>query len=335
MDYVNLGKTGLKVSKLCLGCMTYGSSKWRPWVLDYDASLPFFKEAWEAGINFYDTADMYSVGVSEEVTGRALKAVAGASWRDGVVIATKLYNPMSADPNDKGLSRKHVMAAIDASLKRLGTDYVDLYQIHRFDYDTPIEETLEALHDVVKAGKARYIGASSMWAWQFMKMLAVSEKNGWTKFVSMQPQYNLVYREEEREMLRLCKAEGIGVIPWSPLARGFLAGDRKRPTPGQNAPKGETTRASSDPFADHLYFGDSDFDVKDALNKVAEARGLPPMQIALAWVLSNPTITAPIIGASKPHHIGDAVKALEVKLTADELKTLQAPYKPKVVADHG
>jgi aryl-alcohol dehydrogenase (NADP+) len=335
MDYVNLGKTGLKVSKLCLGCMTYGSSKWRPWVLDYDASLPFFKEAWEAGINFYDTADMYSVGVSEEVTGRALKAVAGASWRDGVVIATKLHNPMSADPNDKGLSRKHVMAAVDASLKRLGTDYIDLYQIHRFDYETPIEETLEALHDVVKAGKARYIGASSMWAWQFMKMLSVSEKNGWTKFVSMQPQYNLVYREEEREMLRLCQAEGIGVIPWSPLARGFLAGDRKRPTPGQNEPRGETTRASSDPFADHLYFGDSDFDVKDALNAVAEARGLPPMQIALAWVLSNPTITAPIIGASKPHHIGDAVKALEVKLTADELKTLEAPYKPKVVADHG
>jgi aryl-alcohol dehydrogenase (NADP+) len=335
MDYVNLGKTGLKVSKLCLGCMTYGSSQWRPWVLDYDASLPFFKEAWDAGINFYDTADMYSVGVSEEVTGRALKEVAGASWRDGVVIATKLYNPMSADPNDKGLSRKHVMAAVDASLKRLGTDYVDLYQIHRFDYETPIEETLEALHDVVKAGKARYIGASSMWAWQFMKMLAVSEENGWTKFVSMQPQYNLVYREEEREMLRLCKAEGIGVIPWSPLARGFLAGDRKRPTPGQNAPKGETTRASSDPFADHLYFGDSDFDVKDALNAVAEARGLPPMQIALAWVLSNPTITAPIIGASKPHHIGDALKALEVKLTADEIKTLEAPYKPKVVADHG
>jgi len=334
MDYVNLGKTGLKVSRLCLGCMTYGSSAWRPWVLDYDASLPFFKQAWQAGINFYDTADMYSVGASEEVTGRALREVAGKAWRDGVVIATKVFNPMSSEPNDRGLSRKHVMAAIDNSLKRLGTDYVDLYQIHRFDYATPIEETLEALHDVVKAGKARYIGASSMWAWQFMKMLAVSEARGWTRFVSMQPQYNLVYREEEREMLRLCKAEGIGVIPWSPLARGFLAADRKRPSPGQNAPKGETTRASSDPFADHLYYGDADFDVKDALNKVAKARGLPPMQIALAWVLSKPVVTAPIIGASKPHHIPDALKALEVKLTVEEIAAIEAPYNPKTVADH-
>jgi aryl-alcohol dehydrogenase (NADP+) len=336
MDYVNLGKTGLKVSKLCLGCMTYGSSKWRPWVLDYEASEPFFKAALEAGINFFDTADMYSVGASEEVTGKALKTLAGSkgTWRDGVVIATKVFNPMSAEPNDRGLSRKHIMAAIDASLKRLGTDYIDLYQIHRFDYSTPIEETLEALHDVVKAGKARYIGASSMWAWQFMKMLAVSEQNGWTKFVSMQPQYNLVYREEEREMLPLCEAEGIGVIPWSPLARGFLAGDRKRPTPGQNAPKGETTRAASDPFADQLYYAEADFDVKDALNTVAEARGLPPMQIALAWVLANPTITAPIIGASKPHHIGDALKALQIKLTPQEVEALTGPYNPKAVADH-
>ena len=335
MDYVNLGKTGLKVSKLCLGCMTYGSSEWRPWVLDYDASLPFFKQAWEAGITFYDTADIYSIGASEEVTGKALREVAGKSWRDGTVIATKVFNPMSKDPNDKGLSRKHIMSAIDASLKRLGTDYVDLYQIHRFDYSTPVEETLEALHDVVKAGKARYIGASSMWAWQFMNMLATSEANGWVEFVSMQPQYNLVYREEEREMLRLCKAKGIGVIPWSPLARGFLAHDRKRPTPGQNEPKGETARASSDAFADQLYYGDSDFDVKDALNKVAEARGLPPMQIALAWVLSKSVISAPIIGASKAHHIPDALKALEVKLTEEEIKSLEAPYKPKTVADHG
>jgi aryl-alcohol dehydrogenase-like predicted oxidoreductase len=335
MDYVNLGKTGLKVSKLCLGCMTYGSPDWRPWVLDYEASLPFFKQAWEAGINFYDTADMYSVGASEEVTGKALKAVAGTSWRDGVVIATKVFNPMSSAPNDRGLSRKHIMAAIDASLTRLGTDYVDLYQIHRFDYSTPIEETLEALSDVVKAGKARYIGASSMWAWQFMNMLATSKANGWTPFVSMQPQYNLVYREEEREMLRLCKSQGIGVIPWSPLARGFLAVDRKRPQPGQNEPKGQTTRAGSDPFADQLYFGESDFEVKDALNKVAEARGAPPMQVALAWVLSKPVITAPIIGASKQHHIPDALKALEVKLTPEEIEILEAPYKPKGVSDHG
>jgi len=334
MDYVNLGKTGLKVSKLCLGCMTYGSSEWRPWVLDYDASLPFFRQAWDAGVTFYDTADMYSVGASEEVTGRALKDVAGKSWRDGVVIATKLFNAMSKDPNDRGLSRKHVMAAVDASLKRLGTDYIDLYQIHRFDYDTPIEETLEALHDVVKAGKVRYLGASSMWAWQFMNMLATARANSWTPFVSMQPQYNLVYREEEREMLRLCAAQGVGVIPWSPLARGFLAGDRKRPTPGQNEPRGETTRSSSDAFADHLYYGDSDFDVKDALNRVAEARGVAPMQIALAWVLANPTITAPIIGASKPHHIGDAVKALAIRLTPEEKSALEAPYNPKAVADH-
>ena len=335
MDYVNLGKTGLKVSKLCLGCMTYGSSQWRPWVLDYDASLPFFKQAWEAGINFYDTADMYSVGASEEVTGKALKEVAGASWRDGVVIATKVFNPMTDAPNDRGLSRKHIMSAIDASLTRLGTDYIDLYQIHRFDYATPIEETLEALHDVVKAGKARYIGASSMWAWQFMNMLATSKAHGWTPFVSMQPQYNLVYREEEREMLRLCKSQGVGVIPWSPLARGFLAGDRKRPTPGQNEPKGETTRSGSDAFADQLYFGDADFDVKDALNKVAEARGLPPMQIALAWVLSKPVVTAPIIGASKEHHIPDALEALKVKLTEEEIKALEVAYKPKAVNDHG
>jgi aryl-alcohol dehydrogenase (NADP+) len=335
MDYVNLGKTGLKVSKLCLGCMTYGSSQWRPWVLDYDASLPFFKQAWEAGINFYDTADMYSVGASEEVTGKALKEVAGKGWRDEAVIATKVHNPMSPAPNDRGLSRKHIMAAIDASLTRLGTEYVDLYQIHRFDYATPIEETLEALHDVVKAGKARYIGASSMWAWQFMDMLATSKAHGWTPFVSMQPQYNLVYREEEREMLRLCKKHGIGVIPWSPLARGFLAGDRKRPTPGQNEPKGETTRSGSDAFADQLYFSDADFDVKDALNTVAEARGLPPMQIALAWVLSKSVITAPIIGASKEHHIPDAIEALKVKLTEDEIKALEAAYKSKAVNDHG
>jgi len=336
MDYVNLGKTGLKVSRLCLGCMTYGASSWRPWVLDEAESFPFFKAALEAGVNFFDTADMYSVGASEVVTGRALRefgSVAGR-WRDGLVIATKVHNPMSADPNDRGLSRKHILSAIDASLKRLGTDYVDLYQIHRFDYATPIEETLEALNDVVRAGKARYIGASSMYAWQFMRMLSTSERNGWTRFVSMQPQYNLVYREEEREMLPLCAAEGIGVIPWSPLARGFLAGDRRRPAPGQNAPKGETVRASSDPFADHLYYAEADFDVKDALSAVAEARGVAPMQIALAWVLSKPVVTAPIIGASKAHHLTDALKALELRLTAEEVKALEAAYRPKPVTDH-
>jgi aryl-alcohol dehydrogenase (NADP+) len=333
MDYVNLGRTGLKVSRLCLGCMTYGTPKWRPWVLDEAGSRPFFERALNAGINFFDTADMYSIGESERVTGKALKDLAGPAWRDGVVIATKLYHPMTDRPNDRGLSRKHVMAAVDDSLRRLGTDYIDLYQIHRFDPHTPIEETLEALHDVVKAGKVRYLGASSMYAWQFMKMLSVSERNGWARFVSMQPQYNLVYREEEREMLPLCLSEGVGVIPWSPLARGFLASDRKRPAGGENA-RGETTRSQTDPFADHLYYRDADFAVKDALNQVAEAHGLPPMQIALAWVLSKPAVTAPIIGASKPQHIDDAVAALKVKLGEGDLKTLEAPYQSKPVLDH-
>jgi aryl-alcohol dehydrogenase-like predicted oxidoreductase len=279
---------------------------------------------------------MYSLGTSEEVTGRVLKELLGrqSGWRDRLVIATKLFNPMSSDPNDRGLSRKHVMAAIDASLRRLGVDHVDLYQIHRFDPQTPIEETMEALHDVVKAGKARYLGASSMWAWQFMKMQAEAERRGLARFVSMQPQYNLVYREEEREMLPLCLSEGVGVIPWSPLARGFLAKDRQRPAAGKNDVRGETTRASSDPFADHLYYADSDFDVKDALNAVAEARGVSPMQAALAWVLSKPAVTAPIIGASKAHHIPEAVQALDIALTAEEVARLEAPYRPKAVNDH-
>ncbi len=335
MDYVNLGKTGLRVSRLCLGCMTYGASKWRPWVLDEADSRPFYERALEAGINFFDTADMYSVGESEVVTGKTLKDLGGAkgSWRDGLVIATKLFNPMSGDPNDRGLSRKHVMAAVDASLRRLGTDYIDLYQIHRFDPHTPVEETLEALHDVVKAGKVRYLGASSMYAWQFMKMLSISERNGWARFVSMQPQYNLVYREEEREMLPLCRSEGIGVIPWSPLARGFLASDRKRPAGGENR-QGDTTRAQSDPFADHLYYTDADFEVKDALNQVAEAKGVSPMRVALAWVLSKPAVTAPIVGASKLHHLDDAIAALEIRLSEDEIKTLEAAYKSKPVLDH-
>jgi aryl-alcohol dehydrogenase (NADP+) len=305
--------------------MTYGSSKWRPWVLDEEASRPFFKRALELGINFFDTADMYSLGVSEEVTGRALKDFAS---RDEVVIATKLYNPMSDDPNARGLGRKHVFQAIDASLRRLGTDHVDLYQIHRFDYDTPIEETLEALNDVVRAGKARYIGASSMWAWQLMKMLAVSEANGWAKFVSMQPQYNLVYREEEREMLPLCLEEGVGVIPWSPLARGFLAGNRDK------AGGGETSRAQSDEFASRLYYRDNDFAVLDAVTEVAKARGLPNTQVALAWMLTKPAITAPIIGASKPNHLEDAVAALSVKLETEEIKALEKAYRPKPVRDH-
>jgi 1-deoxyxylulose-5-phosphate synthase len=325
MDYVRLGTSGLKISRLCLGCMTFGSSKWRPWVLDEEASLPFFKKAVEAGINFFDTADMYSGGESERVTGKALKEYAR---RDEVVIATKVFNPMGPGPNDKGLSRKHIFDAIDRSLSRLGVDHVDLYQTHRFDPETPVEETLEALNDVVRAGKARYIGASSMYAWQFMKMLAVSRANGWTPFISMQPQYNLVYREEEREMLPLCRDQGVGVIPWSPLARGFLAGGRAK------AGEGDTERARSDAFAPRLYYREADHAVVDAVEAVAKARGVSNMQVALAWVLKNPAIAAPIIGTSKAHHLDDAVAALSLKLTADEVKALEKPYKPKPVLDH-
>jgi aryl-alcohol dehydrogenase (NADP+) len=325
MDYVNLGKTGLKVSRLCLGCMSFGSSKWRSWVLDNDEARPFIQKALEGGINFFDTADVYSQGESEKVVGQALKDFAK---RHEVVIATKVNGPMGKDANNRGLSRKHIMDGIDRSLQRLQTDYVDLYQIHRFDYETPIEETLEALNDVVRAGKARYIGASSMYAWQFAKLLATSEKNGWTRFVSMQPQYNLVYREEEREMLPLCRAEGVGVIPWSPLARGFLAGGRAEP--GQ----GNTERARTDEFSPRLYYRPADYTVVEALNEIAMARGVPNMQVALAWVLKNPAITSPIIGTSKPHHLDDALAGLSVQLTDDEIKTLEAGYQPKPVLDH-
>ena len=325
MDYVRLGKTGLKVSRLCLGCMTYGAKSWRPWILEMDEAKPFFQTAIEKGINFFDTANVYSLGESEHVTGRWLKEFAR---REEVVIATKVNMPMGKGPNDKGLSRKHIMDQIDASLQRLGTDYVDLYQIHRFDYETPIEETLEALNDVVKAGKARYIGASSMYAWQFAKMLAVSEANGWVRFSSMQPQYNLVYREEEREMLPLCQAEGIGVIPWSPLARGFLAGGRAKPG------EGNTERARTDEFAPRLYYRDADFAVVDAVEQIAKARGVSNTQVALAWVMKNTTITAPIVGASKLHHLQEAIAATEITLSDDEVKALEAPYQPKPVLDH-
>jgi aryl-alcohol dehydrogenase (NADP+) len=325
MEQVRLGNTGLKVSRLCLGCMTYGSPKWRSWVLDEAQAKPFFKLAIEKGVTFFDTANVYSIGASEEVTGKWLREFAR---REEIVVATKVNGPMGPGPNERGLSRKAILAQIDASLTRLGMDYVDLYQIHRFDYETPIEETLEALNDVVRAGKARYIGASSMYAWQFARMLAVSDANGWSRFVSMQPQYNLVYREEEREMLPLCRAEGVGVIPWSPLARGFLAG-------GRAAPKaGETERARTDDFSPRLYFRDADFKVVDAVSEVAKERGLSNMQVALAWVLKNPAVTAPIIGASKLGHLEEAVAALEVDLTDDEVKRLQAPYQPKPVLDH-
>jgi aryl-alcohol dehydrogenase (NADP+) len=325
MDYVRLGHTGLKVSRLCLGAMTYGTSEWRPWVLDEAASRPFISRALEHGLNFFDTADMYSRGVSEQVLGRALKAFAR---REQVVIATKAFYAMGDGPNDRGLSRKHLLHSIDASLSRLDTDYVDLYQIHRFDPETPIEETLEALHDIVKAGKARYIGASSMFAWQFMKMLATSDAHGWTRFVSMQNHYNLIYREEEREMLPLCREEGIAVIPWSPLARGFLAGNR-----GGDA-RGETTRAQTDEFAHEMYYAESDFTIADRVVELAAKRGVKPTQIALAWLLAKPGVTAPIIGASKLPHLDEAVAALGITLDAAEMRYLEEPYQPHPILGH-
>jgi aryl-alcohol dehydrogenase-like predicted oxidoreductase len=325
MDYVRLGNTGLKVSRLCLGAMTYGTPEWRPWVLDEAASRPFIARALEHGINFFDTADMYSRGVSEQVLGRALKEL---TTRDQVVVATKAYYPITDGPNNRGLSRKHLFNAIDGSLSRLGVDYVDLYQIHRFDRETPVEETLEALHDIVKAGKVRYIGASSMFAWQFMKMLAVADSHGWTRFVSMQNHYNLVYREEEREMLPLCREEGIGVIPWSPLARGFLAGNRR----GED--RGETVRARTDDFAHQLYYTESDFIIADRAVDLAKRRGVKPTQIALAWLLAKPGVTAPIIGASKLPHLDEAVAAIDLRLDPEELTFLEEPYQPHTVLGH-
>jgi aryl-alcohol dehydrogenase-like predicted oxidoreductase len=322
MNYTRLGATGLTVSRLCLGTMTYGSPDWHPWTLDEAASRPFIKRALEKGITFFDTADMYSRGASEEVLGRALKDFA---TRDQVVVATKVFHPMGEGPNDRGLSRKHILDAIDASLRRLGMDYVDLYQIHRYDYDTPIEETLEALNDVVRAGKARYIGASSMFAWQFGKMLATSLANGWARFVSMQNHYNLVYREEEREMLPLCRAEGVGVIPYSPLARGFLAGDRKK------GGGGDTVRANSDKLAAKFYFADTDFTIADRVGDIAKQRGVSRMQVALAWMLSRRDVTAPIVGASRPAHLDEAVDALDLALTPEECASLEAPYQPHAV----
>jgi aryl-alcohol dehydrogenase-like predicted oxidoreductase len=327
MEYVRLGNTGAKVSRICLGAMTYGSKKWREWVLEEPESKPFFKAAIEAGINFFDTADMYSVGVSEEITGRALKEF--GPGRDRLVIATKVFNKMSDDPNDRGLSRKHILHSIDASLKRLGTDYVDLYQIHRFDYETPIEETLEALDQVVRSGKALYIGASSMFAWQFLKMLEFSKANHLARFVTMQNHYNLVYREEEREMIPLCLSEKIGLIPWSPLARGFVTGSRKR---GEGP--GETLRAKTDEYAQGLYYRDSDYTVVDRITEIAKRRGVSNAQVALAWVLSRPGVTAPIVGASKLSHLEDAIKALEIKLDAEEIKSLDEPYEPHPVLGH-
>jgi aryl-alcohol dehydrogenase (NADP+) len=357
MDYVNLGNTGLKVSRLCLGMMTYGTSRWRPWILDEVASRPIVRRAVEAGINFFDTADMYSAGVSEQLTGKFVREF---MRRDEVVIATKVFFPVDMDfqaspeprprgaaaqqvrPNCSGLSRKHIFAAVDASLKRLDTDYIDLYQIHRWDRHTPIEETMEALHDIVKAGKVRYIGASSMWAWQFAKAQFVASVNNWTRFVSMQNHYNLVYREEEREMIPLCRDQGVAIIPWSPLARGFLAGNRSRDDakagttagtiPGTTG--GATARASTDELAHKLYYRDDDFAVVERLSAVALQRGESNAKIAYAWLLQQRGLAAPIIGASKLIQLDEAIAATQLLLSADEIRQLEEPYQPHPILGH-
>jgi len=318
MEYIPFGNTGMKVSRICLGCMSYGqpTERW-PWTLDEEHSQPFIQTALELGINFFDTADVYGNGSSETIVGRALRDFAS---RDEVVIATKVFFDIGPSPNDRGLSRKHILSAIDASLKRLGTDYVDLYQIHRWDYDTQIEETLEAMNDVVRVGKARYIGASSMYAWQFAKALYTSDLHGWARFVSMQPHYNLIYREEEREMLPFCQDQNIAVIPWSPLAKGRLA---RKPSKEQN----ETQRAQTDAIGKRLY-SDEDLTIAQRVSDVAETRKLPMAQVALAWMLSKPVITAPIIGATKPHHLEDAVAAVSVQLTPQEIHHLEEAYHP-------
>jgi 1-deoxyxylulose-5-phosphate synthase len=321
MEYVRLGGTGLKVSRICLGMMTYGDPAWREWVLGEDAAAPIVRRAVERGITFFDTADMYSTGVSEEITGRLLRSHFAA--REDYVLATKVYNPMGPGPNDRGLSRKHVLAGIDASLRRLGVDHVDLYQIHRWDYDTPIEETMLALHDVVRSGKARYLGASSMHAWQFAKAQHIAERNGWTPFVSMQPQYNLAYREEEREMLPYCLDSGVGVIPWSPLARGVLARGRSL----------GSTRSRTDGLM-HRLSAEVDFQVADAVAEVAGRRAVPAARVALAWLLSRPAVTAPIIGASREGHLDDAVAAVDLRLTDEEIAAVEAPYRPHAVIGH-
>jgi 1-deoxyxylulose-5-phosphate synthase len=339
MQYVNLGRTGLQVSRICLGMMTYGTPRWRPWILDEAAGRPIVKRAVELGVNFFDTADMYSGGVSEEVTGKYLKEF---TRRDQVVVATKVFFPVDLafeggyenaapqPPNTSGLSRKRIFQALDASLKRLGLDYIDLYQIHRWDYKTPIEETMEALHDLVKAGKARHIGASSMWAWQFAKAQHIARARGWTPFVTMQNHYNLVYREEEREMIPLCRDLGVALIPWSPLARGFIAGNRK---PG-DAQTGGTARARTDKYAHELYYREQDFSVVDRVSELAGRHGVSNAQIGYAWLLHQQGLAAPIVGASKIQHIEDAVAATEVKLSAEEIAYLKEPYAPHPVMGH-
>ena len=324
MKYTNLGRTGLKVSRICLGMMSYGDPKWRAWVLPEESGRPFITRALEAGINFFDTADMYSLGVSEQILGRAIRDFVP---RDKVVLNTKAHFPMSDDVNDRGLSRKHLLSAVDRSLERLGTDYIDLYQIHRNDPTTPMDETLRALEDIVRAGKVRYIGASSMASWQFAKALYLADRHGWTRFVSMQNHYNLVYREEEREMMPLCREEGIGVLPWSPLARGFLAGNRR------SSGMGETQRAKTDKIAHDLYYRDSDFRIVDRVVAVAEQKGVKPAQIALAWLLHQPGVTAPIVGATKIEQLDQAIATLDITLTGEECKALEELYESHPVLD--
>lgn len=340
MQYVNLGASGLKVSRIALGMMTFGSAQWRPWVKDEAAARQVVRRALELGINVFDTADMYSAGASEEITGRLLKELAP---RDEIVIATKVYFPVDLAfkggnaagpkppkrPNMSGLSRKRVFAAVDASLRRLGTDYIDLYQIHRFDAETPVEETMEALHDVVKSGRVRYLGASSMWAWQFARMQFAAERHGWTRFASMQNHYNLAYREEEREMIPFCIDQGIGIIPWSPLARGFLAGNRV-----QDKKADVTLRSRTDDFAHNLYYTDADFTIAERAKEVAARLGVKPAQIALAWMLHKPGITSPIIGASKMYQLEEAVAALDIRLSEADITALEEVYQPKGVLGH-
>jgi 1-deoxyxylulose-5-phosphate synthase len=325
VEYVRLGTSGLRVSRICLGMMSYGDQTERAWHLDEEAAEPIVRRAVELGITFFDTADMYSDGLTEEITGRLLGKL--FARREDYVLATKVYYPMGPGPNDGGLSRKHVLASIDASLRRLGTDYVDLYQIHRWDPETPIEETMQTLHDVVRAGKARYLGASSMYAWQFAKAQQVAEARGWTRFVSMQNHYNLLYREEEREMIPLCLDQSVGVVPWSPLARGVLAGSRGR------GGEQHTVRAGSDPLAEDLY-GETDFDVVESVSQVAKERGLSQAKIALAWLLGKPAVTAPVIGATRLEHVDEAVAAVDVALSDEEVAQLEEPYRPHPVLGH-
>lgn len=325
MEYINLGKTGLKVSRICLGMMTYGDPNWREWTMSEDDTRPIVKSAVEAGINFFDTADMYSLGVSEEVTGRLL---AQFSRREDVIIATKVYWPVGDGPNDRGLSRKHIVDAIHASLRRLQTDYVDLYYIHRWDYETPIEETLETLNDLVRQGKVRYLGASSMFAWQFAKSLYLADNHGWSRFVAMQNHYNLLYREEEREMNPLCVDQGIGIVPWSPLARGFLTGSRKRDAAAS------TIRAKTDDYAQKLYYQEADFAIVDRVIELAGQKGVTPAQMSLAWLLHQPGVTAPVIGASKLPHLEEAAAAVDITLTTDECEFLEELYQPHPVLEH-